>query len=383
MTKSANPKVVHAIPTLGVGGAERLLVMLLPELQRQNTDVVVAINSEPDDLRPELEAAGVKVIKLAPHYRWNVLAGASNIARLARDEHCDVIHTHLYFPSIYAGIARMLGYTKARTMVTFHNTVFVPEADGNGAKATLKLRLSQFIFKKNIDKFIAVSEAVKDNYNEATGLKEIAVLHNPVEIDSIDKVLQEIDAALPDAVPSIVLPGRLVDQKGHTHLVKALEHLKDRDIRFTATFVGGGPLQDTIQQQIDAAGLTRDITITGMVDHTELITHVARATVVAIPSIYEGFGITAVEAMATRRPVVASAVGGLPEVLGQDEAGILVPSADPIALADALQNVLSSPELQHKLGAAGRKRAEDLFSLPQIARKLREFYLEETSEKSK
>ena len=115
-------KVLHIIETLARGGAERLLVMLLPELARQGHEVAVAVRSAPYDLQPELEAAGVPVIRLPKRHRWNLIAGARDIARALPE--ADILHAHLYFPAVNTALARLFDLTRARTFVTFHNLAY-------------------------------------------------------------------------------------------------------------------------------------------------------------------------------------------------------------------------------------------------------------------
>lgn len=110
-----------------------------------------------------------------------------------------------------------------------------------------------------------------------------------------------------------------------------------------------------------------------MLDHGKLIRTLAEADIITVPSIFKGFGLTALEAMAVKRPVVASTAGGLPEVLGSD-AGILVTPGDPVALSDALEKLIVDPDLRAQLGKAGRQRVEEKFELSRIATQLSEVY---------
>jgi glycosyltransferase involved in cell wall biosynthesis len=114
--------------------------------------------------------------------------------------------------------------------------------------------------------------------------------------------------------------------------------------------------------------------------YTELYSHCA---VFACPSVYEPFGIINLEAMACERPVVASAVGGIPEVVIPGKTGLLVPPADPRALADALNRVLGDRDMARAMGLAGRRRAVDHFSWSSIAARTRRMYEELLMEKGK
>lgn len=143
--------------------------------------------------------------------------------------------------------------------------------------------------------------------------------------------------------PEILFVGRLSAEKGILELVEASRGLP-------LVVVGDGPLRDRVPGAL------------GFVDHRELGAHYARAAVVACPSLREGYGMACLEAMAYGKPVVASAVGGLRDLVVDGETGLLVPPGDPAALRAALERLLGDPELRRRLGAAARERARTRFS---------------------
>lgn len=117
-------KALHVIESLGLGGAEQLLVTLLPELARQGCGVCVAVRGGAMDLEPALILAGVPLRLLPVRHRWRLVACARDIARIARAERATVIHAHLYFPAIAVALLRLLRLHPARTCVTFHNLAY-------------------------------------------------------------------------------------------------------------------------------------------------------------------------------------------------------------------------------------------------------------------
>ncbi len=358
-------KVLHVIETLGRGGAERLLVTVLPELARQGLDVAVAVRSAPYDLAPELEAAGVPVIRLPKRYKWNLIAGARDIARAMPD--VDILHAHLYFPAVTTALARLLGLSQAVTCVTFHNFAY---AGANRDSLALRFRkfLSRMLYARGIVVKLAVSRAVADHYQAALSLDHVGVLHNPIDLTAIDAVTPTQHTA--DGRLHIVLPGRLVPEKGHMDLIAALRDPRLADRSLTVTFSGHGKLQ----AYLDAASrdLRHPVTITGTLDHHAFLDTLATAEIVVAPSRYEGFGLTALEAMAMSKPVIASTAGGLPEVLG--DTGRLVPVGDVDALATEIAALADDPDLRKAMGSAARARAETAFNLPAIAAQLIRIY---------
>jgi len=158
---------------------------------------------------------------------------------------------------------------------------------------------------------------------------------------------------LPEAVgepanpPEVLFVGRLSPEKGILELVQAAGGMK-------LVVAGDGPLRDGVPQAL------------GFVPHHELSPLYERAAVVAVPSLREGFGVACLEAMAHGRPVVASAVGGLLDLVADGETGLLVPPRDIPALRAALERLLGDEELRRRLGAAARQRARERFSWPAV-----------------
>jgi len=358
-------KILHVIDTLGRGGAERLLVMLLPKLARQGHEVAVAVRGAPYDLQPELEAEGVLVIRLPKRHKWNLIAGARDIAKAMPG--ADILHAHLYFPAVQTALARILGLTRASTCVTFHNLAYAG-ANRDGLKLRFRKALARCLYPRGMDARLAVSQAVADHYRKALSLDRIAVLHNPIDLTSIDAV-----PALPrvsDAALRIVLPGRLVHEKGHCDLLAALRSPRLASLALSVTFAGHGKLQASLQDQ--AADLPFPLEITGNLDHATFLGVMAGADIVTVPSRFEGFGLTALEAMALSKPVIASTAGGLPEVLGKT--GRLVAPGDVAALTEAIFELAADLELRAAMGREARARAEAEFALPAIAARLDQTY---------
>jgi glycosyltransferase involved in cell wall biosynthesis len=155
-------------------------------------------------------------------------------------------------------------------------------------------------------------------------------------------------AGVEEDPPHVLYAGRLSPEKGILDLVAAADGLP-------LVVVGDGPLRDRVPQAI------------GFLPNPELQKQLALAAVVAVPSHREGFGVVCLEAMAHGRPVVASAVGGLRDLVVDGETGFLVPPRDRAALRAALQRLLADRDLRVRLGAAGRERAATHFSWERVS----------------
>lgn len=184
---------------------------------------------------------------------------------------------------------------------------------------------------------------------EALGAREVRVI--PSGVDTPEAVGE------PDDPPHVLFVGRLSPEKGILEFLAATEGMP-------RVIVGDGPLRDRVPEAV------------GFVPHDRLGAYYEGAAVVACPSRREGYGIVAREAMAHGRPAVATAVGGLVDVVVDGETGLLVPPGDPAALRAAIASLLGDEPLRRRLGDAARKRAEESFSAPGAAQRLLEAYAE-------
>ena len=164
---------------------------------------------------------------------------------------------------------------------------------------------------------------------------------------------------IPDEAPVVGAVGRLEQAKGHAYLIRAVPRVLEQvpDARFV--IVGGGHLREALQREIDGLGVSDHVTLTGY--REDMLELMQGFDVFALPSLWEGLGIVLLEAMAYARPLVASAVGGVNDVVVDGETGLLVPPRSPQALARAITSLLLSPVEAARLGEAGARRLEAEF----------------------
>lgn len=362
-------KILHAIDTLQCGGAERLLVMLLPQMVRMGHQVTVAVRCGPYDLEDQLLAGGVRVVRLPGGNRWNLIGGARALASTMPD--ADVVHSHLYFPSIYTSLAKILGFTKAKTCVTFHNLAYAGATRASWGLSFRRL-IASSLHTRGMTGCLAVSTAVAETVRRALGLADIKVIPNPVDLAQLRSIALDVRArSATGAACTVVLPGRIVREKGHADLLDALVLLAKEDALPSIVIAGDGPLRLAVSEQAERFGLRDRIKFTGALAHAELMAIIASSDVVVIPSRFEGFGLVALEAMALARSIVASDAGGLPETIG--DAGLIVRAGDSRALATAIRTLCADPVMRGHLGKIAKDRA-GLFDLPAIAQRHVDFY---------
>ena len=286
----------------------------------------------------------------------NAVATAQGIwlARMARQWGADHIHAHWAHltATLAMGASTMSGipwsFTAHRYDVFLNNLL------------TEKLRSARF------GRFIA--------------REMLAVARPLVAPDAFDRaVVVHMGVALPAApdgmpprtTPVLLCPARLAPIKGHGDLLEAAARLVARGIMFELWLAGEGPERAAIERRIDERGLGARVRLLGTVPHAELLGMYRdrRADCVVLPSLHEGLSVALVEAMAYGVPVIATGVGGVPELL-ENGAGVLVPPSDADALTEALARVLGSSTLRAELARAGRRRVEAEFEVGAIAREL-------------
>ncbi|GAA3749557.1 glycosyltransferase family 4 protein [Terriglobus aquaticus] len=311
-----------------------------------------------------------------------------NLTQVKALEGIDVVHTHTWYVSMAGFLARKL--YNIPFVLTTHSLeplrAWKAEQLGTGYAMSSWMERTAIL---DADAVIAVSEGTKKDILKAypeIHPERIHVIYNGIDLDEYQKT-EAKDALIkhgvdPD-VPYVLFVGRITRQKGVTHLVDAIQYLpKDTQVVLCA----GAPDTPEIAQEMrelvaKAKSINPRVTwIEAMVAKQEAIQLYSNCAVFCCPSVYEPFGIINLEAMACRAPVVASATGGILEVVVDDETGYLVPFAqDPTTsfpehpeqfakdLAAKLNDLLADPDKAKRFGEAGRKRVEAKFSWSAIA----------------
>ena len=165
--------------------------------------------------------------------------------------------------------------------------------------------------------------------------------------------------ATSDAPPILLSIGRFVEKKGLTYLIAACAQLRDQGVSFRCQIIGGGPLRAALQAQITQAQLDDRVTLLAPCDQATLVEHYQAAAVVVLPCVVldngdrDGIPNVLVEAQSMARPVVSTAISGIPELIADGYNGLLVPPQDVPALAAALARLLADPDLRARMGTAG------------------------------
>jgi len=227
---------------------------------------------------------------------------------------------------------------------------------------------------RRMDRVITVSQSSADAIERSLRVprNRLRLVYNGIDIN----LFKRDDSVVKEPNSLILINSGEQSIKGVPHLLKALHTLRD-GTKVKLTVVGSPRPDGNYLRLVKEYGLEDMITFTGRVTMEELVRHYLASEVCVVPSLYEGFGLPAAEAMSCQLPVISTRAGALPEVVGQDgETGILVPPADPDALAAAVKRLLGDESLRRKMGAAGRERVERIFSWREAAKRTLEVYEE-------
>lgn len=292
-----------------------------------------------------------------------------------------VVHCHTWYTFFAGYLAKML--YGARLVTTVHSLEPLrPWKEEQLGRGYMGSSWMERIGIENSDRVIAVSQEMREDvlkfYDVAP--ERVVVIHNGIDLAGYRRTTDSSAlAGYGINQPYVLFVGRISKQKGIMHLLDAATSIR-KDVGIV--LCAGSPDTKEVEQELAARVATMDnvVWIDRMLPREHVIQLYSHAAVFACPSVYEPFGIINLEAMACEIPVVASRVGGIPEVVVDGETGLLVPPADPTALAEAINLVLNSQELSRRFGEAGRARVEKHFSWQAIAMQTKEVYESVVSE---
>lgn len=301
---------------------------------------------------------GLRFIGFDPRSEFDVHA-AWQLARIFADVQPDVVHAHdAMGVSLTAMALQMKPRLGRRPLVV--------------AARRVDFHLKQHAFSKwkyrQVDVFIAASHVIAGMLvQDGVPADRVTVVHDGVNIGLVDKQ-PPVDARaafwLPHGAPVVGNVAALVAHKGQRHLVAAAARVIRElpDTRFL--IVGEGELREPLERQIHELGLDRHVLLTGF--RSDALGLVKSFDLFVMSSVTEGLGSAMLEAMACGKAVVATAAGGIPEAVVDGETGLLVPPHDEAALSTALVTLLRDPARRAQVGAAGRKRVEEAFSVERM-----------------
>jgi glycosyltransferase involved in cell wall biosynthesis len=360
-------KVLHLQRIGGIGGSERHVLELLPALRARGIDArFLGLDNTAAAPEPFYDALGARDVpfeRLACPRDLDpglALRTATSVRRLRPD----LVHTHLVHADVYGALAA--ARARARLVSTKHNDD--PFRSG-------RARYGERLLTRRADRVICITEALARFNREVVGLpaEKLRVVHYGLDAPPAPWGPPG-GPELPGEAPVLLAICRLVRQKGVDIAIEALAPARERHPDVHLVVLGEGPLRGELNALALRHGVADAVSLSGRVG--DVAWWLRRAAVVVHPARWEGFGLALLEAMLSARPVVASAVSSIPEIVVDGETGRLVPPDNPEALAAALLELLDDPAQASAMGAAGRSRALAEFSVTRMAERTAAVYEE-------
>lgn len=363
-------KVLHVITRLERGGAPSIVLDLLRGLEGHGLTHTLAAGLADDPVRDLLgtpATAGLRV-RTVPALTRDVrppadLRALLGLTRLLRSEEPDLVHVHTSKAGFLGRLAaRFAG--KRPVVYSPHGTISTGYFSPGLTRLLARLDAWAARFTDRIVCYTALE--VAEYLAAGIGRPgQYAVIPNGLDgeayaLQAAPPARTRTALGLPPGARPVLCVARLVPVKGQTYLLQAWPSVLKREPRALLLLAGDGLDETPLRTRAAALGLAGSVKFLGF--RQDIASLIACAEVLVLPSLNEGFGMVLVEAMAMGKPVVASAVGGVPEVVLDGRTGLLVPPANPEALAAAILRLLDDPGAARRLGEAGRERARESFS---------------------
>lgn len=346
-----------------VGGVEELVRQLATEQTRRGLQPLVVTNRYPKSLSPHERVGDVDVSRHAfrvPGAHWRHLAGwaafaAPTHARVTRElwkKKTDLVHVQC----VSSNASYALSSSRALSLplvVTMQGELTMDASQVYQRSAYLRR-----LWRRSLDSagaITACSQFVLDEAEEAYGSSfggRARVIHNGIRLEEYQ------EGARVPGPPYVLGIGRMVREKGFDLLIDAFRGLAETWPELRLKLAGDGPARRALEAQAEATKIAERIDFTGRVAHQDAVVLFRDAAAFVLPSRHEPQGIVVLEAMAARTPVIAAAVGGVPEIVRDGTNGLLFPGGDAEALAEAVSRALTDTGLNGRITAAGRLTAE-------------------------
>ena len=366
-TECRRSRIFFILLSLDPGGTERLVIQLAKELRRC-AEVSVCCLDHLGSWAGELSELGVPVIAL--HRKPGFQVGLSAmIARQLRSREITVAHSFHYSPFVYTTLAARF---RPATKLIYSETGRLSDSG-----PSFKRRLANMILARLPGSFFAVSEDLRRHMiEEGFSPARVGVIYNGIEPGPVptaeDRVAARSQLKLAEHETVIGTVARLDPVKDLTSLVDAFGILRDRCANARLVIVGEGGDRSRLEERALEIGVMKEVHFTGRAPDARSL--LPAFDIFVNCSVTEGVSLTILEAMAAKQPIVATAVGGTPEVVEDGQTGILVPARDPGALAQALGQLVEDNSRRLELGVAGRTRLEAKFTVDRMVQKYMKAY---------
>lgn len=353
-------KVMQIVQSLECGGLEKVAISLADGLQKRFWDVSICCLDKPGNLAPEALNKNINVINIGKKSGID-FSLVTKLAKIFKKENVKVVHTHNMGPLIYGTLASRLAGVP----------VVINTRHGRERK-----RCSRFIWLLN-NEVVTISFDAKNKLLESNRIdaNKIKVIYNGIKIDEFE-ISEENNyrkrLSLTDNDYVIGTVARLSLEKDQKTLIDAFEIICKQFENARLIIVGDGLLRAELEEHCVNLKIKNKVFFMGFRDDVANILNIF--DVFVLSSRTEGISLTLLEAMAAGKPIVATDVGGNPEVVADGVTGVLVPTNDPIKMAKSIINILENKKLSKAMAGNGRKRVEEIFSQEKMVMEYEKLY---------
>ncbi len=348
--------VLHVMTKLPLGGVENQLLLVLQHYDKTKISPIVCSLSDMGEIGKKIQDMGVEVIPLNKLKHNLSLSIIYDLYKLIRQRNIHVVRTHQYHANLYGRIAAYLAGTPC-IIPSIHNLYT--------RDRKIHRRIFNNLLAKISHRIIAVSEAVKRDivrYDKISPDK-IQVIYNGIEekrflTSGIKCIRKELN--IPEKAIIVGTIGRLVAQKGHKYLIEAVSILKEKIPNLYLMIVGDGVERTELLTLVSKKGLQKRTIFTG--SRNDIPDLLSAMNIFVFPSLWEGLPNALIEAMASGKPIIASDIPPVREVLHSEKYGKFVPPASSEAIASAIELLINNEKLQ-TIGKAAKQRALTRFSI--------------------
>jgi glycosyltransferase involved in cell wall biosynthesis len=366
-------KILHVIDSEGLYGAEVMLLSLVAEQVKLGLEPTIASIGEKGIGEKKLETEALKRCFAVRKFRMRAgpnAFGAFEVLRFAREGKFDLIHSHGYKGNILFGFMprSIRGLPLVSTVHGYTST-----------QGVSKMRMYEWLDAcslKFIDRVVVVNKGMLENprLKKVRGVK-FHVVNNGIPMDSppvaAAKELERLDALDKTIVGfckrgfTVGSVGRLSEEKGYKYLIEAVRKLGMEGVDARLLILGEGPQRSELERLVGEFGIGDRVLLPGYRNDAKRYIHLM--AVFVISSLTEGLPMSLLEAMQAGVPIVATRVGGIPDVMADGEAGVLVQPRNPNALAEAIEKIKKDEGLNARLTARARRLLEDRYSSKKMA----------------
>ncbi|TAL12089.1 MAG: glycosyltransferase family 1 protein [Nitrospirae bacterium] len=381
--------VIHIITQLDRGGSARntFFTVLGHDQNRFRVGLVYGRSAARSEAETSLLAVDLQALRRAGVTPFEVSSLTREISalldvratlslwRLLRWARPDIVHTHT---SKAGAVGRIAAWLARIPLVihTPHGHIFYGYY---GSFMSWVIRLVERVLAQMTDRIVTLTDrgAREHVQYRIAGPAKFVTIPSGIVLSTIrsvrvDPVVKRKELGLPEKGPVIGTVGRLVPIKGHEWLLRAAPRVLAEFPHATVVLIGDGPLMGALRQLAEELGVGRRVLFLG--ERQDVPECLAACDLFAFPSLNEGMGRALIEAMAAGLPVVATDVGGIPDIVVDGESGALVPPKDPAALADAILALLRDPERRRACGEAAKRRVDDRFDVTAMVRAIERLY---------